>query len=130
MAKRYILGYESKHQPLLSRRAFAGRLAGNFTAASVLIGVSLLGGMVGYHYLEGMDWIDAFVNAAMILSGMGPVGQLQTWGGKLFAGFYARIQRPGVYPGHGSASSRPSCIACCIDSIWRSKRGNERRMRC
>jgi hypothetical protein len=89
LAKRHILDYESIHQPLLSRRAFAGRLARNFTAASLLIGVSLLGGMVGYHYLEGMDWIDAFVNAAMILSGMGPVGQLQTWGGKLFAGFYA-----------------------------------------
>jgi len=42
--------------------------------------------MAGYHWLEGMAWIDAFANAAMILSGMGP---LQTWGGKLFAGLYA-----------------------------------------
>ena len=45
--------------------------------------------MVGYHFLEGMAWIDAFVNASMILSGMGPVGQLETSGGKLFAGLYA-----------------------------------------
>jgi hypothetical protein len=89
MAKHHYLGYESKHQPLLSRAAFARRLARNFMAASLLIGVSLLIGMIGYRYLERMDWIDAFANASMILSGMGPLGPLQTWGGKLFAGLYA-----------------------------------------
>jgi hypothetical protein len=73
----------------LSRRAFAKRLARSFGLASLLIGVSLVAGMAGYHYLEGMEWIDAFANAAMILSGMGPLGPLQTWGGKLFAGLYA-----------------------------------------
>jgi len=45
--------------------------------------------MAGYHYFEGMTGIDAFVNAAMILSGMGPVSPLETSGGKLFAGLYA-----------------------------------------
>lgn len=45
--------------------------------------------MLGYHELESMPWIDAFVNAAMILSGMGPMGDLKTSGGKLFAGCYA-----------------------------------------
>jgi hypothetical protein len=89
LAKHHFLEYESKHQPLLSRQAFARRLARNFAAAMVLIGVSLLGGMIGYHYLEGMAWIDAFANASMILSGMGPLGTLQTWDGKLFAGLYA-----------------------------------------
>ena len=89
MAKHHLLRYESKHQPLISRRDFARRLARNFAAALVLISVSLFGGMVGYRYLEGMAWIDAFANASMILSGMGPLGTLQTWGGKLFAGFYA-----------------------------------------
>jgi hypothetical protein len=89
LAKRSFLHYESKHQPLLNQKEFARRLARNFAAATCLIGASLLGGMVGYHFLEKMDWIDAFVNASMILSGMGPVGQLQTAGGKLFAGFYA-----------------------------------------
>jgi hypothetical protein len=73
----------------LKRRAFVRRLAGNFGMAGLLIGLSLLGGMIGYRIFEGMAWIDAFVNAAMILSGMGPVGTLRTWGGKLFAGFYA-----------------------------------------
>jgi hypothetical protein len=89
LATHHFLGYESKHQPLISRRDFARRLARNFAAALVLISVSLFGGMVGYRYLEGMAWIDAFANASMILSGMGPLGTLQTWGGKLFAGFYA-----------------------------------------
>jgi hypothetical protein len=45
--------------------------------------------MAGYRSFEGMDWIDAFANASMILSGMGPLGPLQTPGGKLFAGLYA-----------------------------------------
>jgi hypothetical protein len=89
VTKRHLFRYETKRQPLLNRRAFARRMARNFGAASLLIGISLLLGMMGYHWLEGMAWIDAFANAAMILSGMGPLAPLQTWGGKLFAGFYA-----------------------------------------
>jgi hypothetical protein len=84
-----LLKLETRRQPLLSRRAFARRVALSFAAASVLIGVSLLGGMIGYHVLEGMAWIDAFANASMILSGMGPLDPPKTWGGKLFAGLYA-----------------------------------------
>ena len=45
--------------------------------------------MAGYHGLEGLSWIDSFLNAAMILSGMGPANELHTVGGKLFAGIYA-----------------------------------------
>jgi hypothetical protein len=84
-----ILRFETRHQQLLPPKAFAWRLARNFTAASALIFVSLLAGMLGYHHFENMEWIDAFVNAAMILSGMGPVTPMQTWGGKFFAGCYA-----------------------------------------
>jgi hypothetical protein len=73
----------------LPRRAFLKRLALNFAIATLLVGLSLAVGMIGYHIFEGMAWIDAFANAAMILSGMGPLGSLQTWGGKLFAGLYA-----------------------------------------
>jgi hypothetical protein len=89
LAKHRLLHFESKHQPLLSRRAFAKRLAMSFGAASALILVSLLGGMAGYHCLENLPWIDAFANASMILSGMGPLDPPKSWGGKLFAGFYA-----------------------------------------
>ena len=88
-SRHHLFRYESRHQPLLSRAAFARRLARNFAAASLLVAVSLLVGMAGYHWLEGQEWIDAFANAAMILSGMGPLAPLQTWGGKLFAGVYA-----------------------------------------
>ncbi len=89
MGKRHVLRFESKHQPLLSRPEFARRVGRNFVVASALIGVSLLGGMLGYHLTEDMGWIDSFANAAMILSGMGPLEPLKTPGGKLFAGCYA-----------------------------------------
>jgi hypothetical protein len=58
-----------------------------FGAIMIAIGLGI--GMEGYHYYEHMPWIDAFCNAAMILSGMGPMGNLNTYGGKMFAGFYA-----------------------------------------
>src|SRR6059058_2236993 len=89
MPRRRLLGFETKHQPLLSRPAFARRVARSFSVALLLVGISLLAGVVGYRYFEGMEWIDAFANAAMILSGMGPLSPLQSWGGKLFAGLYA-----------------------------------------
>jgi hypothetical protein len=87
--RRRFLRFESKNQPLLPTRQFAERVALNFGFASLLIGISLLIGMAGYALFERMTWIDAFANAAMILSGMGPLGPLQTVGGKLFAGCYA-----------------------------------------
>ena len=89
MSRRGLLSYESKHAPVLPRKEFARRMAKSFALASTLISASLLAGMAGYHYLEDLPWIDAFMNAAMILGGMGPVAPIQTAGGKLFAGFYA-----------------------------------------
>jgi hypothetical protein len=55
----------------------------------VLSEATILVGIFGYHYIEGWPWIDSFEEAAMLLSGMGPVGQSQTVAGKLFASFYA-----------------------------------------
>lgn len=72
-----------------ARKVFARRLLICVGVAGVLIGLSLFGGVAGYHFLERMPWIDAFVNASMILSGMGPVTELRTSEGKLFAGCYA-----------------------------------------
>ena len=54
---------------------------------AVLLGI----GMGGYRYFEGMEWIDAFLNTAMLLGGMGPIATKLTWDGKLFAGLYALI---------------------------------------
>ena len=81
--------FEHRRQPLLPRRVFYLRVARAATLGVTIIVLSLVIGMAGYHYLEQMLWLDAFVNAAMILSGMGPLGSLQTSAGKLFAGCYA-----------------------------------------
>jgi len=89
MTKRGPFGLEAKHQPVLSRKEFAKRMARSFGIAVLLILASLLFGVCGYHFLEGLPWIDAFVNGSMILGGMGPVDPVKTTGGKIFAGCYA-----------------------------------------
>jgi hypothetical protein len=81
--------FEHSSRPLLSKRAFLRRLALSLLTGVGLIFVALGIGMLGYHGFEKMSWIDAFANASMILSGMGPFKELTTTGGKLFAGFYA-----------------------------------------
>ena len=81
--------FEHKAQPLLSRTQFFQRLVQSSGIAVALVVGSLFIGMIGYHLLERLSWIDAFLNAAMLLGGMGPVNAPVTEGGKLFAGFYA-----------------------------------------
>ena len=81
--------YEHRRQPLLPRPAFYARLVRSFGLAGAIVLGSLGLGMVGYHFLEHLPWLDAFLNASMILSGMGPVPSMQTDAGKLFAGLYA-----------------------------------------
>ena len=81
--------YEHHREPLLPRPAFLLRLARHGAAGFALVVGSLLIGMLGYHTFEGLAWVDAFVNSAMLLGGMGPVTELHTAAGKLFAGFYA-----------------------------------------
>ena len=81
--------FEEVSEPLAPRVVFYRRLGANIALALVLIAVSLFVGMAGYHWLGGLVWVDAFLNAAMILSGMGPVDALQTDGAKIFAGLYA-----------------------------------------
>ena len=93
--------FEHHRQPLLPRTAFLWRVVRYGAVASAIILGSLIIGMLGYHIFEGLDWVDAFVNASMLLGGMGPVTELHTTAGKLFvsevdssrvhvfAGFYA-----------------------------------------
>ena len=81
--------YESKNQQPLASAGFARRLLGHLLVAVGLLGVSLALGMIGYVLFENLSWLDAFLNAAMLLGGMGPVNPPQTGAGKLFAGFYA-----------------------------------------
>jgi len=84
-----LFSFERLGQPLATRRVFITRMA---WSVIVWMGMMLFGlgiGMAGYMAFEGMSLTDAYLNAAMILSGMGPVGELQTEAGKLFAGSYA-----------------------------------------
>jgi hypothetical protein len=81
--------FEHRSQKVISRHKFAWRM---LVAVSLWGALTLLGlfvGMLGYAFFEGMSLVDAYVNAAMILSGMGPLGELKTTGGKIFAGSYA-----------------------------------------
>jgi TRAP-type C4-dicarboxylate transport system permease small subunit len=81
--------YERRDDPLLPRPRFYRRLARSVSWGIGLIVGSLVIGMAGYHFLGGFDWLDSFLNASMILSGMGPIGELKTPAVKLFAGIYA-----------------------------------------
>jgi hypothetical protein len=81
--------FEQRNKHLLPRKEYYRRVLRHAAMGVAVIVVALGLGMVGYHTFESLPWIDAFVNAAMILSGMGPVATLQTDGGKIFAGCYA-----------------------------------------
>jgi hypothetical protein len=81
--------YEHRLEPLLSRREFMTRLAVHGGAAIAVVLTALGIGIAGYRITEGMTWLDSFLNASMILGGMGPVAELHTVAGKLFAGCYS-----------------------------------------
>jgi hypothetical protein len=83
--------YEHKHDPLLPVAKFKRRLVHHASIAMGIVTVSLAMGVIGFHFLSGIAWIDALLNASMLLGGMGPVGDLQDWpaAGKIFASIYA-----------------------------------------
>jgi hypothetical protein len=81
--------YEHRTQALLPRRQFLHRVARHALVAVGLLLTSLGVGVLGYRWTEDLPWLDALVNASMILGGMGPVGELKTPAGKLFASGYA-----------------------------------------
>lgn len=81
--------YEARTHRPLTRQRFLLRLAAHSASALALVAGSLAIGMAGYMWFEGLAWRDAFLNAAMLLGGMGPVDAPKTDGGKLFAGLYA-----------------------------------------
>jgi len=81
--------FEHKSEPLLTRGAFLSRMARSGAVVTGIIAFSLFLGSAGYHYLGGLTWIDALLNASMILTGMGPVDPLKTASAKLFATFYS-----------------------------------------
>ena len=87
---RPMLSFERRHEPLAPRAHYHRRLLGASFIAGGLIAVSLAIGVLGYHYFGGLEsWVDCLYNASMILGGMGPVAELRTAGGKVFASIYA-----------------------------------------
>jgi len=81
--------YEHRSAPVLTRQHFIQRMVQHFLLVLLVIGGSLVMGVVGYHVFAGLAWIDSLLNAAMLLGGMGPVGDIPTTAGKLFASAYA-----------------------------------------
>jgi len=81
--------FERRHEPLLPLRAFVMRVARSLALALAIVAFALGMGVLGYHYLAEFAWIDSLLNASMILSGMGPVGDFKNDVGKVFASFYA-----------------------------------------
>ena len=81
--------YEHRKRPLLSAAAFQRRVFWHLVIAITLVVAALGLGVAGYHFLGGLDWVDALMNASMILGGMGPVDPMRTDAAKMFASFYA-----------------------------------------
>lgn len=84
-----LTNFERRHQRLISHHRFAARMLKAVGLWLILTFAGLAIGMAGYATFEHMPLVDAYVNAAMILSGMGPLGELKTTAGKIFAGSYA-----------------------------------------
>ena len=117
--------FERRNEPVLPWPAFLWRLAGSTLIGAGLVIVSLAIGMIGYRSFMGMSWIDAFVNASMILSGMGPLADPQTSGAKLFAGLYALLAAWPSWQSRASCS-RPWCIGFCTTSMQMRTTSNRR----
>jgi hypothetical protein len=84
-----LFNFEHRSKPLITRKAYFKRQFRFLLYALILLTFSLGIGMIGYKVCTGMSWMDAFLNASMILTGMGPIDVMKTPGAKLFAGSYA-----------------------------------------
>lgn len=81
--------YERKNEPVATYSTFIKRVIKSFLLAILIIIIALSIGIAGYHHFEKMNWLNAFLNASMVLSDMGLATPLTTPAGKLFASFYA-----------------------------------------
>lgn len=83
------MNYESKRQPIATRLTFTHRLFRHFLWSLLVVAFALSIGILGYHFVAGFGWVDALLDASMILGGMGPVRELPSDAAKLFASAYA-----------------------------------------
>src|SRR5256885_15027943 len=87
--RRDLVMYEHRNEKLLTRSQFAKRVALHGALVLAAVSISLAIGVIGYRVTAGLPWIDALLNASMILGGMGPVNPITTPSGKVFASLYA-----------------------------------------
>ena len=83
--------FADAHRPIVSRSRFAARMGALVIAAAFVDGIALAAGAIGYHSLEGLDWLDAGLNAALVMTGNGPIHPVLTPGGKIFTIFYSLL---------------------------------------
>jgi hypothetical protein len=81
--------FEKRHKPLLPARKFLKRALWYFFISIMILIGSLALGMVGYHHYGALSWVDSFLNASMILTGMGPIDPMRSEEAKIFSGLYA-----------------------------------------
>ena len=121
MYRSHAAMYETRVQEPLSPRRFFRRLSLHAGLAFAIFLPSLAAGMAGYIYFEHLPWRDAFLNAAMLLGGMGPVDAPKTAGGKLFAGCYA------LYAGVFFLASAAIVIAPVVHRVLHTFHGESSR---
>ncbi len=90
-SSRALMGFEHRSQPLLPQASFLRRLAVAAAASAAMLLTWIIIGVCGYHFLAGLTWVESFLNAAMIVGGMGPVDILDNDVAKIFAGVYAIV---------------------------------------
>ena len=109
--------FERKYEKLAPLPVFVRRMAASALMAGILISAALCIGITGYHSIAGFGWVDSFLEASMILGGMGPVNQLSTTGAKMFASCYALFSGL-VFHSCISGSFLPlQLTGCCINFI-------------
>jgi len=91
MSRKFFTVFEHHRQPLANRKVFLRRLARCAVVAAVFLSVTIYAGAAVYHYVEGLAWVDALLNAVMIMTGLGLVDTLHTTSAKIFTSIYAIV---------------------------------------
>ena len=115
--------YEHHTEPLLPFELFAYRLARHGGIAALVLIFSLVVGTTGFHWLALEEWIDAFLNSSMLLGGMGPVGEIKSAPGKIFASIYA------LYAGIVFIGTSGLLLAPVLHRLLHKMRLEEKRLR-
>ncbi len=118
--------FEHRHEPLLPKHQFLRRLGRHSLLAVAIVTGSLIIGIIGYHLFEGWSWLDSLLEASMILAGMGPVKELKSDGGKLFASLLALYSGVALLTTTGVLFAPGWSTVSYITSTWNAASKNSR----